>query len=109
MSEIYVDACFPGDTAPLEGLEAAAFGVELNTPGMIVLLVAQSVAQNNGPWIVLRSEWQRPAPEVVDAAIFRVAAPGTELDGSRWRRLSAEEAPPGPPGAKHYAQLEVTV
>ena len=102
---VYVNACFPGDTAPLEGLDADAFGVQLNTPGMIVLLVAQTIAQNNGPWVVVRGEWYRPTPEVVDAELFEVQAPGTELHGSRWRRLTPEDAPKGPPGAKHYVQL----
>lgn len=101
-----IQACFPGDTAPLEGLDADAFGVKLDTAGMVVLLPRQNNPRQNGLWVVWGGAWYRPSVEMLSAPIVRVDAPGSPLDGTRWRRLTDEDVGSPVSGGVYYAPID---
>lgn len=58
-----VVAVSTSNIATMSGLTTAVDGITLGTVGMRVLLVGQTTASQNGPWVIQSSAWTRPTTD----------------------------------------------
>jgi hypothetical protein len=81
------DALSSTNIATLSGLATTVDTVALNTDGMRVLLIAQTSAINNGPWLVHSGAWTRPADFAAGshaAGAFMFVSGGSTWINSSW-------------------------
>lgn len=80
-----VNAVATANQATLSGIATTIDGVALNTAGMRVLLVGQTTASQNGPWVVAAGAWTRPVGETVTPQAFYMVETGTTNAGTQWK------------------------